>query len=639
LSTELTVGAAKSQEPLVAPPGLDDVVGPIVWVRSVETKAKSRVMVLGLPDGAIVAKQADARHLKRERRIYQDVLPPLGIRAPRVMGWVETHGDPWLLVEHIDGVPPDLASASDRAAVSRWVARLHATGRAAERTIPARIGRVGPSERIEQLEVLMRAQIASGVDRTRELEACITMKRLLPRVLASAGRLEPALTHGDLAEQNLLMARDGVVAFDWDKAAVACPAIDLWLVDTAVYCDERRRRGAPVEEEVLLQAATAGKVLAALAHDIASKRPKRQRRYLDKMVEASERLQSRAIARRRPAIDDPRKRPVAQGPQVEGTRMPSARRQADEVDEVSKVVAAILTKHSGLAGIETIEVRPNEYRSRSRSWQVLVVPEESAPMQLFCKAGPGQAQNAIGDEAGIEYEARTYQEVLAPWGVAAPPFIGWTRWGSGGSSYLLMGALQRYLRVDKAPYPSGIVAAATWLGRSHRASAEKLGQQPMPRLNRYDVSTLRAWMSNALRATPSPRLRRIARLEEQTNVFGRLAGAEPTLVHGDCYPQNILVRPDDVRALDWEWAGIGAGEIDIAALTEAWNEGVERECVAAYAAARWPGGVDYDVHRMVSRARVYLYARWLGGRSGHQDPDGLYLDALERSLSQLGLRP
>jgi thiamine kinase-like enzyme len=38
--------------------------------------------------------------------------------------------------------------------------------------------------------------------------------------------------------------------------------------------------------------------------------------------------------------------------------------------------------------------------------------------------------------------------------------------------------------------------------------------------------------------------------------LARSPTAETTLVHGDCYPENVLIHNDYVRAVDWEWVGL-----------------------------------------------------------------------------------
>jgi aminoglycoside phosphotransferase (APT) family kinase protein len=57
-----------------------------------------------------------------------------------------------------------------------------------------------------------------------------------------------------------------------------------------------------------------------------------------------------------------------------------------------------------------------------------------------------------------------------------------------------------------------------------------------------------------------------------------LVTAAPTVVHGDYYLDNVLIGGGRVVPVDWEWAAIGAGEIDLAALTFRWPKDVVDVC-------------------------------------------------------------
>ena len=69
-----------------------------------------------------------------------------------------------------------------------------------------------------------------------------------------------------------------------------------------------------------------------------------------------------------------------------------------------------------------------------------------------------------------------------------------------------------------------------------------------------------------------------------------LTSAPQTIIHGEYYPKNILVREGEIFPVDWESAAVAAGEIDLASLTEGWPEEDKRVCQAEYCAARWPNG-------------------------------------------------
>lgn len=302
--------------------------------------------------------------------------------------------------------------------------------------------------------------------------------------------------------------------------------------------------------------------------------------------------------------------------------------------EVRDVAMDALRPLPGGACTKGIDIRPNAYESRSRSRLITVEMADLPPLDIFCKAGPGATLNAVGDPSEIDYEAYVYEQIIGPWCVPSPTFYGRIEGERSGLSYLLISWLDGFQRINKAPQPRSILTAARWLGAVHRGDAEATRQLP-PGLNLYDVHMFDRWMSNALAFHPMGGPGGVMRYG---NVLVELAAAEPTLVHDDCYPENALIRGDAVQAIDWEWAGWGAGEIDLAALTEGWGDELGRACTDAYAATRWPNGAPYDFALMVVRARLYLATRWLGGRPDRsEDPQTkAYLETVQETVAAFG---
>ena len=87
-----------------------------------------------------------------------------------------------------------------------------------------------------------------------------------------------------------------------------------------------------------------------------------------------------------------------------------------------------------------------------------------------------------------------------------------------------------------------------------------------------------------------------------------------TIIHGEYYTNNALIRNRLIYPVDWESAAIAAGEIDLAALAERWPRAIVQECEVEYQRARWPAGAPPEFERRLSAARRYLHFRWLGER-------------------------
>ncbi len=114
--------------------------------------------------------------------------------------------------------------------------------------------------------------------------------------------------------------------------------------------------------------------------------------------------------------------------------------------------------------------------------------------------------------------------------------------------------------------------------------------------------------------------------------------AAPTVIHGEYYPLNILVRRGVIYPIDWESAAVAAGEIDLASLTEGWPDGSARACEQVYGQTRWPGGAPRDFPRRLEAARLYLGWRWLGNAGDHPpgEEELWYVEHLRAAGRRLG---
>src|SRR5262249_12241335 len=135
----------------------------------------------------------------------------------------------------------------------------------------------------------------------------------------------------------------------------------------------------------------------------------------------------------------------------------------------------------------------------------------------------------------------------------------------------------------------------------------------------YDGNYFRDWASRT--ASFASRLRTrypwlmelCARCDEWS---APLLAAPPTVIHGEFYTKNLLLRRRKVYVVDWESSAVGAGEIDLAATTEGgWPRRTVSRCEHAYERAGWPRGAPASFRTTLDAARIYLHFRWLGERS------------------------
>ena len=111
-----------------------------------------------------------------------------------------------------------------------------------------------------------------------------------------------------------------------------------------------------------------------------------------------------------------------------------------------------------------------------------------------------------------------------------------------------------------------------------------------------------------------------------------------TIIHGEFYPHNVLLKSRVIYPIDWESAAIAASEIDLGTLTEGWSPEIAGPCEIEYQRARWPGGTPPEFYRRLAAARLYLSFRWLGEQLQWTISSGnrFYFEQMHSAAKELG---
>jgi hypothetical protein len=253
----------------------------------------------------------------------------------------------------------------------------------------------------------------------------------------------------------------------------------------------------------------------------------------------------------------------------------------------------------------------NVYSSTAPSEIVRCRVGDRRELTLLCKYSLGPRGNSFGHRGGGPYEAMIYRDILQPLHASAPVLHGVLVDPTTQSTWLVLEYVDGFSRGMSR---DSMFLAAVWAAAFHRA-AEALRPYPAE-LTAYDHDYYRGWAARTEEFAGSARTRRpwlaevCARFAEQGP---DLLGAQPTVIHGEYYPHNVLSRHHrEIHPVDWESAALAAGEIDLASLTEGWPATYASRCQSLYQQVRWPGGVPYDFGRALAAARAYLALRWLG---------------------------
>lgn len=162
--------------------------------------------------------------------------------------------------------------------------------------------------------------------------------------------------------------------------------------------------------------------------------------------------------------------------------------------------------------------------------------------------------------------------------------------------------------------------AAAWLARFHTEFAPRVASlKRHNRLLAMDRDLFGTWMPRALETVSDPGMRQsLARVAARyEGVVDRLAALPPTLIHGEFYPSNILVREPGggLAPIDWETAAIGPGSIDLAALVTGWPHEEGLALARAYydAAGEWLALTSFgSLLEALDCCRLHLALQWLG---------------------------
>ncbi|MEN8181696.1 MAG: aminoglycoside phosphotransferase family protein [Myxococcota bacterium] len=233
----------------------------------------------------VVAKLCRGKHSHTEQRIYEDVLPQLGIPLPRYYGSVEEPEWLWLFMEDGGSNRCDPGIPEHRVLAARWLARFHgAASRIAGTDLPDR----GPAHHLELLRKGRRAVLANlgnpafddghrGVLESLLVE-CDALEARWEEIEEACGQLPRTLVHGDFCKKNLhIRSGPGGPEFfpmDWEMAGWGVPACDLWpsrrepklpICDVAEYGAALREHWPDLEPSRLRGIVALGRVFRSLS--------------------------------------------------------------------------------------------------------------------------------------------------------------------------------------------------------------------------------------------------------------------------------------------------------------------------------------------------------------------------------------
>lgn len=198
------------------------------------------------------------------------------------------------------------------------------------------------------------------------------------------------------------------------------------------------------------------------------------------------------------------------------------------------------------------------------------------------------------------------------------------------------------------------LSAARWVAGLHAEYGPQVEElKTKSHLLNYDRTYLEQWIGRARHVSggTAATARQIETLAQcYDTLIERLAALPVTLIHGEFYPSNILVRDTvagaSVSPVDWEMAAVGPALLDLAAFTSGgWSPAKALALSRAYYEAAAPAfklsSFD-EFMTALDACRLFLAVQWLGWSTDWQPPpehDFDWLTAALRLARRLGLVP
>lgn len=198
-------------------------------------------------------------------------------------------------------------------------------------------------------------------------------------------------------------------------------------------------------------------------------------------------------------------------------------------------------------------------------------------LDVVCKYSAPGIDRVAGHIRGVAYEAEIYRRAFPNPDLTTPVFYGTFSLGDSVDCIVLE-KVPGY-RIHHSTFPRGLVDASADLGGFH---SHGIGSLP-PAHNVFNRSHFSRLMSEMeLLPGVSARLTGMG-----STVVDVLANAPRSLIHGELYPDNVLINEEGPVVVDWESAGVGPGILDFATLTQGrWDPDLVGECEEVYWGAR-----------------------------------------------------
>lgn len=229
-------------------------------------------------------------------------------------------------------------------------------------------------------------------------------------------------------------------------------------------------------------------------------------------------------------------------------------------------------------------------------------------VKLLCKYAPEGNMRY----QQLAYEGRVYQEIMNTIPLTSVHCYSTFSFHENGTagSWLALDYLQDGKPIIELA-PGAFEKAAVWIAEFHRLCEFKT----YPFLKKYDEAYYLHRVSRAETLTASLPAR-FHWLKELLAYFREhipfLLASPQTIIHGEYYGKNVLMKDDAIYPIDWETAAFAFGEMDVAAMTDGMDPERAGLAIEGYKKARWPNQAPLsDFEKRLLLARMFYPLHWV----------------------------
>ena len=309
---------------------------------------------------------------------------------------------------------------------------------------------------------------------------------------------------------------------------------------------------------------------------------------------------------------------------------------AIQSDELKAALERVLTDHFRRPrSIVSLKRELAPYRSSSHLEELQLQLEDGTRLDVMFK-DPGRqvgTSRQVKPEflADPQREIETYRTVLSNRRLNTPVFYGAVVDPSASKHWLFLERIPG-ARLKELGEFALWEAAARWAATLHLTYASVVdGLRTRTHLVKYDRAYLERWIGRARHvsggtAAAASQIETLA--QSYDALIERLAALPVTLIHGEFYASNIVVRETPagpaVSPVDWEMAAVGPALLDLAAITSgAWTDRKVIALARAYYDASGPAFQlsSFDAFMTaLDGCRLFLAVQWLGWSTDWEPP-------------------